>query len=350
MIKKSTFLFIMGLLISGCSVNSLTMAPSYTVGTWRGFRTAAVSFTFDDGCPNQFSIAIPMFNEFGFKLTLFTVTGSNWVWPADWSKLRSAAANGHEIASHTVTHTNFSGMSNSLQTMELRHSQEEINALIPGHQCITMAYPFCASGNASLVGKYYIAARICSGTIELATPPDFMNISSITCGTEGPVKTTQNFISTFRSALDSKGWCVFMLHGVDNDGGWSSVDSSILKETLKYLSAQTSDYWVATFGDVVRYIKERDNASITEISAQDTSITFQVTDTLPDSIYAYPISLRRVLPHGWSSATVMQNHLPVESQILEIDAVKYIQFDLAPDCGNVVITKKNSANVPAHEQ
>src|SRR4030043_1194107 len=41
-----------------------TVAPPYEVGTWQGFRSAAISYTFDDGCSNQFTIAIPMFNEF----------------------------------------------------------------------------------------------------------------------------------------------------------------------------------------------------------------------------------------------------------------------------------------------
>jgi hypothetical protein len=348
MIKRVSLLLIIGLLILSSPVNSQNIAPSYKVGTWRGFRNAAVSFTFDDGCPNQYSIAIPMFNEFGFKMTLFIVTGSKWIWPADWTKLQSAAANGHEIASHTVTHTNFSGMSDSLQKIELRHSQEEINLHIPGNQCITMAYPFCVSGNGSIVAQYYIAARICSGIIEPSTPSDFMRISSITVGTEGPIKTKQDFISTFRSAADSKGWCVFMLHGIDNDGGWSSVNSSVLRETLEYLSANTSDYWVSTFGDVVRYTKERDGVSVTETSVKDASITLQVTDTLPDSIYSYPINIRRALPDGWISATVAQNNLPVESKVLEIDVVKYVQFDVVPDGGDVVITRRNSTNVQAH--
>lgn len=135
---------------------------------------------------------------------------------------------------------------------------------------------------------------------------------------------------------------------LDNDGSWSPVSSSIMRETLEYLSANNSEYWVSTFGDVVRYIKERDSASVMETSAQDTSITFQVTDMLPDSIYSYPITLRRALPDGWVSATVAQNHLPVESRVLEIDAVKYVQFDVVPDGGEVVITKRNSTNVQAH--
>ncbi len=330
--------------ISGCPVNSQSVAPPYEVGTWQGFRTAAVSFTFDDGCPNQFSAAIPMFNRLGFQLTLFTVTDSNWRWPADWSKLLSAAANGHEVASHTVTHANFGGTSDSLQIKELRDSQEEINARIPGRRCITLAYPFCASGNTSIVAQYYIAARICSGLIESSTPSDFMNISSITCGTEGPVNTTQSFINTAGSAVDSKGWCVLMLHGLDNDGSWSPFSSDTLRKCLEYLSSNPDKFWVSTFGNVVRYIKERNSVSVSEKSVTDTCLTVLVTDTLDNSVFNVPITLRRRLPNGWIYVTITQNRLPVDSRIVNIDGVQIVQFDAVPDGGDVVITKRNSGN------
>jgi peptidoglycan/xylan/chitin deacetylase (PgdA/CDA1 family) len=121
------------------AVHSQTVAPPYEVGTWQGFRTAAVSYTFDDGSPNQYAKAVPMFNELGFKLTWFIVTSPSWGWPANWTALQNAAAQGHEIASHTVTHTSLGGMSDSLQTVELKNSKDAINAHIPGNQCITLA-------------------------------------------------------------------------------------------------------------------------------------------------------------------------------------------------------------------
>lgn len=46
---------------------SQTISPPYEVATWQGFRTAAISYTFDDGCANQYTIALPMFDEFGFR-------------------------------------------------------------------------------------------------------------------------------------------------------------------------------------------------------------------------------------------------------------------------------------------
>jgi len=58
-------------------VYSNTIDSPYEVGTWAGFKKAAISYTFDDGNSNQFAITMPMFDEFGFKMTLFTVTAGH---------------------------------------------------------------------------------------------------------------------------------------------------------------------------------------------------------------------------------------------------------------------------------
>ncbi|RPH99965.1 MAG: hypothetical protein EHM72_10525, partial [Calditrichaeota bacterium] len=188
------------------AAGSQTVPLEYQVGSWKGFCNAAVSFTFDDGCSNQFAKAIPLFDEFGYHLTLFTVTRSSGLGLPNWSKLQSAAVSGHEIAAHTLTHTTFAGMSDSLQTLELRDCQMDIDAHIPGQKCATMAYPFCVTGDKALCAQVYIAARICSGAVESRSPRDFMAISSIVCGTEGSVKTADNFIAKAASAVKSKGW------------------------------------------------------------------------------------------------------------------------------------------------
>ncbi|MBN1560281.1 polysaccharide deacetylase family protein [candidate division KSB1 bacterium] len=351
MMKTCTTIVIL-LAALGCSRfgRAQTVDSPYEIGVWRGFRTAAVSFTFDDGTANQFSKAVPLFNEFGFNLTLFTVTRSIEYGLPNWDVLQNTAAQGHEIAAHTLTHTSFAGMSDSLQTLELRDCQSDIDSHISGQKCVTMAYAFCVTGNKSLCAQYYIAARICSGVIEPRTPRDFMAISSIICGTEGSVKTADHFISRFTSTVKSGGWCVLLLHGVDDDGGWSPVPSSTLRETLEYLHANPNDYWIETFGNVARYIKERDAASVAEIAATDTDITVRVTDGLDDAIYNYPVTLRRPLPDGWASATVEQNGQPVAVQVAEGDSVSFIMFDALPDAGDVILTKNGSAGVRTDDQ
>jgi len=90
---------LLGLLTTSVGLAGTVSAP-YQIGTWQGFRQAAITYTFDDDLPNQYSIAVPMFNAKGFKMTLFTVT--IWLPGRAWSLVQTAASFGHEVASHTV--------------------------------------------------------------------------------------------------------------------------------------------------------------------------------------------------------------------------------------------------------
>jgi peptidoglycan/xylan/chitin deacetylase (PgdA/CDA1 family) len=333
--KVNEILLFTAFLAVGSAGYSQTIDPPYEVGTWPGFRSAAISYTFDDGCFNQFAIAIPMFNEFDFKLTLFTVTN----WSPNWTALQNAASAGHEVASHTVTHPSLSGMTIAQQTTELKNSQDVINAHIKGPNCVTLAYPYCVPSDQALTAQYYIAARHCQGYIERSTPANFYQISSLICGNLGSVKTAADFSQKFENAATSKGWCVLLIHGIDNDGGYSPLPSATLRASLEYLDAHSNKFWVATFGNVVRYIRERNTVSVTESSNQDTSITLQVTDTLDNAIYNRPITIRRHLPQSWTSAYVSQNGRLVDTRIVEIDSKKYVMFDVVPDGGDIVLSK-----------
>jgi peptidoglycan/xylan/chitin deacetylase (PgdA/CDA1 family) len=319
----------------GSSVYARTIDAPYEVGTWPGFRQATISYTFDDGCSNQFTIALPMFDQLGFKMTLFTVTS----WSPNWTVLQAAADHGHEIASHTVTHPSLSGLTLANQQTELKNSQDDINAHIQGHKCLTLAYPYCVPSDLALTAQYYIAARHCQGSVEPSTPRDFYQISSIICGSLGSLKTAADFSSKFDSTAASGGWCVLLIHGIGNDGGYSPLQSTVLRESLEYLSARPGTFWVATFLDAVRYIRERNDVSVKETSNQDAGITLQVTDTLDDAIYNVPVTLRRPLPANWPGARVSQNGRTAAASIVTVNSVKYAVFDVVPDAGDVVLSE-----------
>ncbi len=320
---------------------SQTVPAGYQIGTWQGFRSAAVSYTFDDNIPNQLSIAVPMFHKFGFNVTLFTVTSPKWVWPANWDGLQKAANEGTEIASHTIDHPNFSQISDSAQKAELALSRDTIDARIKGQRCITIAYPYCVPGNEALDADYYIAARGCSGQVVSKTPNDFMNISSFVLGNKG-LNTVEAIEAKANAAADSNGWCVYLIHGInfDEPGAYSPISQDTILATVKYLSANRGKFWVAPFGTVARYIKERNAASVAEISARPDSVTVRLTDSLDSTYYSIPLTLRRRLPSGWNSAAVYQNGEMLPSKIVTIDAMRYMMFDAVPDSGDISIIKK----------
>jgi oligosaccharide reducing-end xylanase len=171
-----------------------------------------------------------------------------------------------------------------------------------------------------------------------ATPSNFYQISSIALGSAG-INTAAGIITKHDAAAASGGWCVFLIHGIDSDGGYSPLSSTILRESLQYLDANRDTFWVSTFSNVVRYIKERNDVSVTETSSEPNSITLQVTDTLNDTIYNYPVTIRRPLPAGWSSATVSQNGQAVNARVVVADSTISVMFDAVPDGGDIVLSK-----------
>lgn len=333
-VKFPAVFFCSFLLFAGIN-SARTVDPLYEVGTWRGFRSCAVSFTFDDNTPNQISVVMPIFNQYGFKMTFFPVIN----WGPDWKALQSAALNGHEIGSHTVTHANLGALTDEQEITEYRDSQEAINLHIPGQQCVTIAYPYCVSGDQSICKQYYIAARGCSGAVVSKTPPDFMNISSIVCGSEGSTQRVSDFTGRADAAASSNGWVVFLIHAIDNESGYSPTSSSEINSTLEYFSQNEDQFWVSTFGNVARYIRERNNVSVTQILEQDSVITLSVTDTLDNTIYNQPVTIRRVLPPDWASARISQNGKILDSQITNFDDTDYIMFDVVPDSGDIRMIK-----------
>ncbi|MEI8112258.1 MAG: polysaccharide deacetylase family protein [Bacteroidia bacterium] len=340
MLKISFFLFL-AVLFSSYTVNAQVVSP-YQVGTWSGFRTCAISYTFDDGCANQFTKAIPLFDEVGYKLTLFTVTD----WSPNWTSLQNAAAKGHEVASHTVTHPNLSTLTVDKQKTELETSTSLINSKVVSQKCLTMATPYCAKGNDALASQYYIAVRGCQGFIEPKTPGSFMNVSSVICGNLGSVFKVKDFKSKADQAATSKGWLVYLIHGIDNDGGYSPLASDTLNLSLKYLKENDGKFWVNTFGNVARYIKERNCVSVIETLATETDISLALTDTLHNNEwYNYPLTIRRSLPSAWTSALVTQNGKLVNTSLVEVNSVKYLQFDAVPDGGSIVISKAASTGL-----
>lgn len=317
------------------AVHGQNVEDPYEVATWQGFADAAISYTWDDNTAKQLTVAMPLYDQYGFDVTFFTALNMS----PDWEDLQEADQNGHEIASHSVTHTSLDQLSDTGQEEELRDSQEEINTQLENDSCLTFAYPNCNTGNDNLTSAYYISARGCNGQIEQSTPADFMNVGSIVCGTQGAVSTETEFNTEVDEAAGSGGWAVFLLHGIDDDGGWSPVQSSELEPHLQYVNRHPEKFWVDTYGDVIRYIKERNNLQVTESTSNDSTILLSVTHDLDQQIYKHPVTLKRTIPDEWKNVDITQGNNTVSTEIESENNTNYVIFDVVPNRDTVVIER-----------
>jgi peptidoglycan/xylan/chitin deacetylase (PgdA/CDA1 family) len=143
-----------GLLARGWTATTFTEAVTLA----RPGRTLAI--TFDDGYDSVRRLAAPLLAELGVPATLFVPTdwpGERMRWPgidhwavtphADelqamtWDDIRSLAADGWEIGSHTCSHPRLSTLGEDAIRRELAESRAACEREL-GQPCRSVAYPY----------------------------------------------------------------------------------------------------------------------------------------------------------------------------------------------------------------
>jgi len=112
-----------------------------------------LAITFDDGLRSVASAAAPVLAEHDIPWTLFVVTSwsdgqDDWSRPRvlNWSELADLARAGAQLGSHSVTHPDFSKISNAQARDELFRSREMFEDNL-GFTPTTFAIPYGQSGN-----------------------------------------------------------------------------------------------------------------------------------------------------------------------------------------------------------
>ncbi|MCQ2091060.1 MAG: carbohydrate-binding protein [Fibrobacter sp.] len=331
--------------IIGAAVIALgaTAAVSQEIATWAGFRSAAASFTFDDGAPSQVTDAAPMFDKYGYKGTFNLV----YNWNPNWSGFQGMADKGHEIASHSNSHgNNMSGEEASSKT----NIQGKIKQK---YGIVTVAYPNCNVPNESAVKQNYIVGRICNGSwqgvpdiMDKNGPSNWAKVPALMTGSENGVNTTAGYTNQMNSAIQKGGWVAFLTHGFQgkNNGNatYSPTDISAMEGALQWAKQNDSKIWVAPMGFVAMYIKERNASKITEKSSSGSSITYTLTHNIADNVskYDYPLSIR--VKSSWSKVSATQGGKAIDASIKD----GYIYFDAVPNGGDIVLSSDGAAVTP----
>lgn len=215
-------------------------------------KQAAISFTFDDGLKEQYSILFPKLKELGIKGT-FCLIGSRMANPPKnpekqtftWKQAKEMALDGQEITSHGYNHKNVS----KLTPEELRYEVQHNDTLIYQYTGMfprTYFYP----GNR----KNDEAVAFCSKD-RVGTRTFQVSLGS---------KRTQEWFESYLNDVIRKGeWAVTMTHGIrigydsfgDETHLWNMFDYALKQEKAGKL-------WIATFHDVAAYQQERDNTTL----------------------------------------------------------------------------------------
>jgi peptidoglycan/xylan/chitin deacetylase (PgdA/CDA1 family) len=201
------------------------------------FNRALVSVTFDDGWASQYQNALPILNKYGIKATFYIISGEMNDTPDYMStaQIQNLYSQGMEIGSHTITHTDLTGVSQSKLIQEMSQSQIALQNAI-GAPVVNFAYPYGAY-NANTVSagqQYYQSQRTVNQGYNSKDNLNLTQLKIYEVDSNIPPAQVQEWI---QGAIDQKSWLILVYHevGTSIGGDIYHVSTNNLDANMSYL-------------------------------------------------------------------------------------------------------------------
>lgn len=352
-LQRMTFRLIMLIMVSALSLPAYARTWPTSVGEgsisrWSGDRVAAFTVTIDDNHAQNHDLWAGLGNDFGMKWTWCVITdnvgsdGSTW---AGWQELVDL---GHGIAAHGLTAYDIANPPANI-TNEYHDSQQALRDNLTGVDALTMAYPNGLHpedpndpNDKDLAAVYYIAARGVFGGVNTGDAIDYMDPKSVSMNATTIVGMTNPGVWHYY------GHTINPSHGYYE--GWQSVHFHSVLESMKpgltnllvELQSNEADIWIGRFQDVAQYGQERENATLNVTSVSGTEIRFTVSDTLDDTLFYFPLTVKFLVDSSWADVVAVQNGQAVPAEIVENGGSTYALVQAVPDGGEVTLQKADT--------
>ncbi len=361
-----------------CQINPASIGD-VSVKKWKDDKTAAFSFTFDDCMQSQYDYVFPMFEQYGFRGTFFLITGpldDPWgpYWRyGTWPEFIEMSNAGQEMGSHTITHAHLGnlaiGDTSTTGTLlyELYQSKKSIERKIPNKKCIVLAYPYSEYDNdvINYTSLFYESARAISedpvdsslsGQDWYTVGSRVIEFDSLRNSPSDDLDELQAFYDYVDNSINQGGWGLLQAHDVIpfdsiqsaiDQGSYQPISVQWFESACQYVSdaSDNGDVWVAPMGEVTKYMKERDSYDYNIISVTDTSIILNVTDTLENDIYNYPLTADIIVPDGWSAVSVFQTGFYDYTTSYIAGSNTIIETSVVPDGGHITLYKGHVTSI-----
>lgn len=237
--------------------------------SWPDGKRAAVSLTFDDGRPSQIDTGLPLLEKLGIRVTFFVLPGNVEKRLEGWKR---AAALGHEIANHSMTHpctANYAfSRANALEDYDLERMARDIDAAqqairrLLGVTPVSFAYPcgqsFVGRGQQArsyvpLVAERFLLGRGYMG--EAANDPLVFDPAQA-MGTPFDDMAPAEALKLLEAAARDGRWIIFVGHDI-GERKFQSVDAATIEAIAAWAKDPAHGIWLDTAGAVARWIQSR---------------------------------------------------------------------------------------------
>ncbi|MCB0665777.1 MAG: polysaccharide deacetylase family protein [Saprospiraceae bacterium] len=263
-----------------------------------------------------------------------------------WEDYRSYAADGHEIASHTVTHPRLAVLDEVNMLYELEQSKADIAKFLGPASTFSAECPYGTEDERVMEYAHQIYPALRNRMPE-PWLEEINRSSSMQPGASdreyvqwqrGPLTNIQ--MQTMKSWIDTcvsrdNLWLVLVFHGVDGIG-WEPRTGEELREYFTYIKTKEEDVWVATFAEVTKYLRERKNTEINSELMGD-RVRVVLTPKLDTSVYNIPLTLKTYLPGDWKKVSIRQAEHLISYKMNKDETGLYILYNVHPSSQEIYI-------------
>lgn len=292
-----------------------------SVAKYRHDKVCAISYTFDDGLAEHYTLAAPQLEQRGFRGTFF-INGSKVnkderhikdTTRVTWPQLKEMAEKGHEISNHGWAHRNFAKFPFEVLKEDILKNDSAIYAHV-GVMPRTYAYPNnTKQGEAmAFVARNRVGTRLKQRSV-------------------GSKRTARDLEKWMETLIKTGDWGVGMTHGLTY--GYDAFGNpQRLWEHREQVKANEDKIWVGTFHEVVSYLKEREAIRLTVTEKKN---KLHVVPELPLDKELFTEPLTMVVEGGtMKKVSARQGKKKLSVQLRSDKAF----FDFDPFGGEIIVT------------
>ncbi|MBR4335678.1 MAG: hypothetical protein IKP74_04405 [Clostridia bacterium] len=142
-------------------------------------------------------------------------------------------------------------------------------------------------------------------------------------------------------------WLIIMCHGITASGDGGDIKQSYADQFLAYASnyIQSGELWAATFGEATRYIRERQNTTVSarfENNAVlvDMKIIRRTEEGkyLGETIFNYPLTVEVRVPDTWKNVRYEDKGEVKTAAVYKHDGASFAMVNLTPGADGATVT------------
>ena len=264
-----------------------------------------------------------------------------------WDELRRCAAEGHEIANHTISHPYMPSLDEANIVYELEKAKADILEQMGPKHTFSAEIPYGINDKrvSQIITSRFPVAR--NWVLD-----DFMQ-GFMRGDRHDPASSGKEYVQWQRGiaarttreemqgwigkSIEHGIWLVLVIHGVEGIG-YEPLPTDTVRNCFDDIADRQRVLWAATYQDGTKYARERMSSAIkTNLSGDTIEVT--VTHSLDKRLYDLPLTARTAIPADWKLVRFKQGSdvrwLPIHRE----GEASYVLYRIAPD-GTIATLEK----------